>query len=39
MATPTLVFMDGRVVPGALPKDRLEKELARPEAAAKAAKN
>jgi thiol:disulfide interchange protein DsbC len=39
MATPTLVFMDGRVVPGALPKDRLEKELARPEGAAKAVKN
>jgi thiol:disulfide interchange protein DsbC len=39
MATPTLVFMDGRVVPGALPKDRLEKELARPEASGKAVKN
>jgi len=39
VATPTLVFMDGRVVPGALPKDRLEKELARAEASGKAAKN
>ena len=39
VATPTLVFMDGRVVPGALPKDRLEKELARSDAAmAKTAK-
>lgn len=34
VATPTLVFMDGRVVPGALPKDRLEKEFVRSEAAA-----
>jgi thiol:disulfide interchange protein DsbC len=33
VATPTLVFMDGRVVPGALPRDRLEKELARADAA------
>lgn len=41
VATPTLVFMDGRVVPGALPKDRLEKELARSDAAlaAKSTKN
>ena len=39
VATPTLVFMDGRVVPGALPKDRLEKELARSDAAAKTTKN
>lgn len=39
VATPTLVFMDGRVVPGALPKDRLEKELARADAAAKTVKN
>lgn len=39
VATPTLVFMDGRVVPGALPRDRLEKELARTDAAAKTAKN
>ena len=40
VATPTLVFMDGRTVPGALPKDRLEKELARTDAAmAKTAKN
>lgn len=40
VATPTLVFMDGRVVPGALPKDRLEKEFARSEATlAKTAKN
>ena len=28
-ATPTLVFADGSIVPGALPKDRLEAELAR----------
>ena len=40
VATPTLVFMDGRVIPGALPKDRLEKELTRSESAQKtAAKN
>lgn len=39
MATPTLVFMDGRVVPGALPKDRLEKELARADSSSKASKN
>lgn len=38
VATPTLVFMDGRVVPGALPKDRLEKELARSDASVKTAK-
>ena len=28
-ATPTLVFADGSIVPGALPKDRLESELSR----------
>ncbi len=41
VATPTLVFMDGRVVPGALPKDRLEKEFSRSDGAVKtaAAKN
>lgn len=39
VATPTLVFMDGRVIPGALPRDRLEKELARADASAKTAKN
>ena len=39
VATPTMVFMDGRVVPGALPKDRLEKEFARSETALKTAKN
>ncbi|MEO8133327.1 MAG: DsbC family protein, partial [Betaproteobacteria bacterium] len=40
VATPTLVFMDGRVVPGALPKDRLEKEFSRSEATlSKTAKN
>jgi thiol:disulfide interchange protein DsbC len=39
VATPTLVFMDGRVVPGALPRDRLEKELARSDASAKTPKN
>ncbi|MFS8086162.1 MAG: DsbC family protein [Acidobacteriota bacterium] len=39
VATPTLVFMDGRVVPGALPQDRLEKELARADTALKTAKN
>jgi thiol:disulfide interchange protein DsbC len=40
VATPTLVFMDGRVVPGAIPKDRLEKEFARSESALnKTAKN
>ena len=41
VATPTLVFMDGRVIPGALPKERLERELARADAAvaAKTAKN
>lgn len=33
VATPTIVFMDGRVIPGALPKDRLEKEIARSDAA------
>ena len=40
VATPTMVFMDGRVVAGALPKDRLDKEFVRAEAqAAKTAKN
>ncbi|MFI4953280.1 MAG: DsbC family protein [Burkholderiales bacterium] len=34
-ATPTLVFADGTVVPGALPLDRLEAELKQAEAAAK----
>jgi thiol:disulfide interchange protein DsbC len=34
-ATPTLVFADGSVVPGALPKDRLETELTNAEAEAK----
>ena len=33
VATPTIVFMDGRVIPGALPKDRLEREIARAAAA------
>ena len=33
VATPTIVFMDGRVIPGALPKDRLEREIARADAA------
>jgi thiol:disulfide interchange protein DsbC len=28
-ATPTLVFADGSIIPGALPKDRLEAELAK----------
>ena len=28
-ATPTLVFADGSIIPGALPKDRLETELAK----------
>jgi len=37
VATPTMVFMDGRVVPGALPKDRLEKEFARADTAVKTA--
>jgi thiol:disulfide interchange protein DsbC len=27
-ATPTLVFVDGTVIPGALPRQRLETELA-----------
>ena len=39
VATPTMVFMDGRVVAGALPKDRLEKEFVKSEAALKTAKN
>lgn len=34
-ATPTLVFADGTVVPGAVPLDRLEAELKQAEAAAK----
>jgi thiol:disulfide interchange protein DsbC len=34
-ATPTLVFADGSIVPGALPKDRLEAEMANAEAEAK----
>jgi thiol:disulfide interchange protein DsbC len=33
-ATPTLVFADGSVVPGALPAERLEAEIAQGEAAA-----
>ncbi|HKW80792.1 MAG TPA: DsbC family protein, partial [Casimicrobiaceae bacterium] len=33
-ATPTLVFADGTVVPGALPLDRLESEIKHAEAAA-----
>jgi thiol:disulfide interchange protein DsbC len=37
VATPTMVFMDGRVVPGALPKERLEKEFARADPAVKTA--
>lgn len=36
VATPTLVFADGRVIPGALPKARLEAELAKSEANLKA---
>jgi thiol:disulfide interchange protein DsbC len=34
-ATPTLVFADGTIIPGALPKERLEAELAKAETAAK----
>lgn len=34
-ATPTLVFADGSIVPGALPAQNLEQELARAEAEAK----
>jgi thiol:disulfide interchange protein DsbC len=34
-ATPTLIFADGRVVPGALPKAQLEAQLSRAETAAK----
>jgi len=34
-ATPTLVFADGSMVPGALPLDQLEKELKQAEAATK----
>ena len=36
-ATPTLVFADGSIVPGALPKDRLEAELVKAEAESKSA--
>jgi len=35
-ATPTLIFADGRIVPGALPKPQLEAHLARSEANLKA---
>lgn len=35
--TPALIFPDNRLIPGALPKERLEAELARSEAAAAAA--
>jgi thiol:disulfide interchange protein DsbC len=40
-ATPTLVFADGSIVPGALPSDQLEQEIKQGEAEAKlaAAKN
>lgn len=38
-ATPTMIFADGRVVPGALPKPQLEAQLAKSEAAAKAKTN
>jgi len=34
-ATPTLVFVDGSIIPGALPKERLETELTNAEAEAK----
>ena len=34
-ATPTLVFADGSIIPGALPKDRLEAELSKAAAEAK----
>ena len=34
-ATPTLVFADGSIIPGALPKDRLEAELVKAAAEAK----
>jgi thiol:disulfide interchange protein DsbC len=36
-ATPTLVFADGTIVPGALPKDRLEAEFAKAAATSKQA--
>ena len=36
-ATPTLVFADGSIIPGALPKDRLEAELVKAAAEAKKA--
>lgn len=35
MATPTLVFADGSIIPGALPLPRLEQEIAKAEAEAK----
>ena len=34
-ATPTLVFADGSIIPGALPRDRLEAELAKAATGAK----
>lgn len=34
-ATPTLIFADGSIVPGALPADRLESEFAKAEAEVK----
>jgi thiol:disulfide interchange protein DsbC len=34
-ATPTLVFADGTIIPGALPRDRLEAEMAQADAEAK----
>src|SRR5262249_14204248 len=34
-ATPTLVFADGSIVPGALPKDRLEAEMTQADVEAK----
>jgi thiol:disulfide interchange protein DsbC len=36
-ATPTLVFADGSVIPGALPRQRLETELTQAEAELKKA--
>jgi thiol:disulfide interchange protein DsbC len=38
-ATPTMIFADGRIVPGALPKAQLEAQLARAEANLKARPN
>jgi protein-disulfide isomerase len=35
MATPTLVFADGSIIPGALPLPRLEQEIAKAEAEAR----